>query len=134
MKLHQARLNEDSFKVIYETFITNYKKTILATLKYLNINIPNNLHIGKPHLKKQSDELNDKWLEEFLAKKSKQSNWIIDKIFGFNNRWLQKLLKKFPKKFKLSANKNRLTFLRFDSVSDKKRSSITLLNLYYYIS
>ena len=82
------------FKVIYETFNNNYRKTILAVVKYLDIKIPNDLRIEKPQLNKQSDELNDKWLEEFLAKKSKQSNWMTDKIFNLSNQGLHKLLKK----------------------------------------
>jgi LPS sulfotransferase NodH len=82
------------YRVSYETFINNYKGTILDILKYLDISIPDDLHIGKPPLKKQSDELNEKWLEEYLIKRSKQSNGIIEKIFNLNNRWLKKLLKK----------------------------------------
>jgi LPS sulfotransferase NodH len=92
------------FKIHYENFIINYKITIMDLLKYLDINIPNDLYIGRSPLKKQSDELNDRWVEKYLTKKSKKSIWTKNKIF--NKQWLYKLLRKSSKKNKQSFREN----------------------------
>jgi LPS sulfotransferase NodH len=54
------------FEVIYEELVENYEATALRILEYLHISYPKDLVFGERRLQKQSDSLNEVWVEKYL--------------------------------------------------------------------
>ena len=53
--------------VTYEDLVEAYEETAIGVLKYLDIPLPEKITFGERKLKKQGDELNERWAEEFRA-------------------------------------------------------------------
>jgi LPS sulfotransferase NodH len=59
------------FTVVYEDLVAAYESTALAILKFLGIAIPADLVLAERTLRKQSDEMNEKWVRRYLEMKQR---------------------------------------------------------------
>jgi LPS sulfotransferase NodH len=58
--------------VVYEDFIQTYESTALQILEHLKIPTPRNLIFSPRKLKKQADDLSEKWVKKYGEQKQKQ--------------------------------------------------------------
>jgi LPS sulfotransferase NodH len=59
--------------IVYEDFVTRQKETVLEALAYLGIEIGPEVSLDPPTLLRQSDELTESWLAEYLAETAKRA-------------------------------------------------------------
>lgn len=65
------RCGVQPFRVVYEDLVEAYEQTALDILEHLNIPHPENVVFRERRLQKQSDALNDAWVEMYLQQKAK---------------------------------------------------------------
>jgi LPS sulfotransferase NodH len=54
------------FKVEYEELVEAYETTALRVLDYLHVSYPKDLVFGQRRLQKQSDALNEAWVQKYI--------------------------------------------------------------------
>ncbi len=60
---HERRL--EPLRIIYEDFVTEQESTLRRVFEFLEIEIPAELQMPVPQLKRQADSLSDLWTEKF---------------------------------------------------------------------
>jgi trehalose 2-sulfotransferase len=53
------------FEVVYENFVECYEETVEAILRFLEIDVPTDLGIGKRRMRRQADAQSDAWVRQY---------------------------------------------------------------------
>jgi LPS sulfotransferase NodH len=55
----------EPFVIIYEEFVLAYEEIATKALRFLDIPVPSTMVFAERKLKRQSDELTEKWVEAY---------------------------------------------------------------------
>ena len=64
----------EPLKVYYKDLVCAYERTALDVLDYLGVPYPGDLALGERRMKRQSDGLNDKWVQKYRELKGRSSS------------------------------------------------------------
>lgn len=59
--------------IVYEDFIKSFDKTVMDVLSFIDIPVPDDLHIIKPYYGKIADDVSESWVQRF--REDRQRGW-----------------------------------------------------------